>query len=312
MTDHGTYGNENRSFLKGLYRSEKPQIMMKLVADQNLPLPSKIDLREKFKIEIFDQGMTSSCTANALASAYSIMSCQKNKNCPIYLSRLFIYYNERKMINQENVDQGAYIHHGVKSMQQGACLEYLFPFDTNKLFISPDDQCYKEALKHTATSIEISSDYVNQFQIALSKNLPIVCGILVYDSFQSKQVGQTGIVPMPDTTKERLHGGHAVICIGMDSSSQMFTFQNSWSQAWGDKGIGYIPYAYINDQNLCSDCHIITDVEIDKSPAPTPYNPAPSPQPLPQPLYHMCQYPHPLPCPMHYKPFRPYNPYFPK
>jgi len=303
MTDHGTYGNENRSFLKGLYRSEKPQIMMKLVADQNLP--SKIDLREKFKIEIFDQGMTSSCTANALASAYSIMSCQKNKNCPIYLSRLFIYYNERKMINQENVDQGAYIHHGVKSMQQGACLEYLFPFDTNKLFISPDDQCYKEALKHTATSIEISSDYVNQFKISLSKNIPIVCGILVYESFKSKQVGQTGIVPMPNKN-EKLLGGHAICIIAFDQETKLFTFQNSWSSSWGSNGFGQISYDYINNPDLTADCHIITETEIDKSPHPMPYNPIPyHPPPIPSP--YMCQYPHYLPCPLHHNP---YNPYF--
>lgn len=300
--DHGIYGCENRSFLKDLYKAEKPRVLMKLIGD--VELPSIVDLRQNYKVNIYDQGKTSSCTAHALASAYAIMTCQQKKNnYPIYLSRLFIYYNERKITNHTNVDQGAYIKDGTQTLKKdGSCLESLFPFDANNVFTKPSDNCYSEALKHTCNSIEINVDYVNQFKIALSKNIPVICGIMVYDSFQSNEVAKNGNIPYPDTLKEKLLGGHAICIVGYDDSKKLFTFQNSWSPSWGDMGYGYLPYKYIDDQNLTADCHIITDTEIVKStPSPKPI-PQPFPQPYPQ--YINCPY-HPIPCPFHpiYPPF---------
>jgi len=36
--------------------------------------------------------------------------------------------------------------------------------------------------------------------------------------------------------------GHAVECIGFDDTKEIFIFQNSWGQKWGDKGYFYMPY----------------------------------------------------------------------
>jgi hypothetical protein len=130
---------------------------------------------------------------------------------------------------------------------------------------------------------------------------------MVYESFQTQTVAKTGVVPMPDIKKEKLIGGHAIALNGYDDEKKVFTFQNSWSQSWGDNGYGYIPYSFIDDSNLTADCHIITSCEIDKSPAPTP---TPTPQPQPPQPFPTCPYPHLLPCPFHsFNPYNPYNPY---
>lgn len=313
-TEHGEFGNENRKFLPSLYRSPKQQLMMKLYS--NDPLPSKVDFREKYKVQIYNQGSTNSCTANALGTAYAIRTIvDKKAHNPIYLSRLFIYYNERKKINQTNQDQGAFIKDGVKTLkEQGGCLESLYPFDITKVLATPPPNCYIEALNHTSESAEMDpSDYVNQFKIALSKDIPVICGVMVYQSFQTNEVGKTGIIPYPDINKEKLEGGHAICIIGYDDSKSMFIFQNSWDTVWGDQGYGYIPYSYIANPFLTADCHILTDTEIKKSnpiPIPTPPQPKPRPKPQPrpnpyypnpfQPIPHPFPYPHPYPFPYPY------------
>lgn len=306
ISEHGEYGNKNRCFLKSLFKSEKQKVMMRLYSDEQLP--KKIDLREKFKVQIYDQGKTQSCTANALTAAYAIRTCSQNKlNNPLYLSRLFIYYNERKMINQTNRDNGAYIKDGTKSLKDnGSCVEGLYPFDMKNLYCTPPSYCYDEALSHTTNSFEVdSSDYINQFKLALSNGIPIVVGVMVYDSFKSEETAKTGIVKLPNTKSEKLLGGHAICIIGYDDEHKHFIFQNSYSTTWGDKGYGYIPYDYLGDNNLTADCHVLTDVEIKKT-KPIPPTPPPSPQPY-QPMPQPYQ---PIPQPFPYQPFPPYQPHY--
>jgi C1A family cysteine protease len=63
---------------------------------------------------------------------------------------------------------------------------------------------------------------------------------------------------MPNTTKEQLLGGHAILLIGYDDKTKVFKFQNSWGVGWGDKGYGYIPYDYVLDNNLAFDLCTVT------------------------------------------------------
>ena len=226
--DFGQYGNKNRKFLSELYRCPQSQLQLKLYS--NDPIPTKVDLRENYKVQIYNQGATSSCTANALGAAYAIRSIVTNtSNNPVYLSRLFVYYNERKITNQTNQDKGAFIKDGVKTLkEQGGCLESLYSFDIKKVLATPPPECYTEALNHTANSAEMDpSDYVGQFKIALAKNMPVVAGIMVYSSFETDPVGKTGIIPYPDQTKEKLIGGHAICIIGYDDDTKLFLFQNN-------------------------------------------------------------------------------------
>jgi C1A family cysteine protease len=82
----------------------------------------------------------------------------------------------------------------------------------------------------------------------------------VYDSFETPEVAQTGIVPMPKDT-ERMLGGHAVMAVGYDEKKQYFFVRNSWGEAWGDRGYFYMPYAYLQNKYLSSDFWTIRDME---------------------------------------------------
>jgi len=87
---------------------------------------------------------------------------------------------------------------------------------------------------------------------------PIVIGILIYSSFESTNVFNYGVIPIPDINNEDLLGGHAVLLVGYDDKTKVFKFQNSWGVGWGDKGYGYIPYDYVLNNNLAFDLCTVT------------------------------------------------------
>jgi len=208
--------------------------------------PIKIDLRSKCP-PIYDQGQLGSCTANALCGAvqYEKMSLQG--------SRLFVYYNERMLENTIPYDAGAYLSDGVKTLQKyGVCPESEWPYDITKFAVKPPQKCYTDALLNTATKVANIQNTLSAMKNSLINGFPFVVGIAVYTSFESQAVANTGIVPMPKP-RERLLGGHAVMCVGYDDSKQLWIMRNSWGTNWGDKGYFYLPYAYLTNSSYSSD-----------------------------------------------------------
>jgi len=84
-------------------------------------------------------------------------------------------------------------------------------------------------------------------------------GFYVYDSFMSKNVSKTGIMPYPNTKREKLLGGHAVLLVGYNKTKKVFIVRNSWGTNWGDNGYFYMPFDVVNP-NMSSDYWIIKSV----------------------------------------------------
>ncbi|MCK5491938.1 MAG: hypothetical protein KAJ14_02370, partial [Candidatus Omnitrophica bacterium] len=60
---------------------------------------------------------------------------------------------------------------------------------------------------------------------------------------------KTGLVPMPKKNEAAL-GGHAICPVGYDDKKKLVKFKNSWAEKWGQKGYGFLPYAYIEQYML--------------------------------------------------------------
>jgi C1A family cysteine protease len=73
---------------------------------------------------------------------------------------------------------------------------------------------------------------------------PITVGFQVYESFESQQVADTGIMPVPAPNERRL-GGHEVLCLGYDRAQQLALIENSWGDVWGQRGYFWMPFAVI-------------------------------------------------------------------
>jgi C1A family cysteine protease len=201
-------------------------------------LPPFVDLRSGMPA-VYDQGSLGSCTANAIAGAFEYDMSPEKRFIP---SRLFIYYNERTRENSIYQDSGARIVDGIKSIEeQGVCPEEEWPYIEEKFEEKPPEQCYNEATKYRALSAFKVND-LNHIKCALCHGLPVVMGVQVYESFENASGGH---IPLPDTSREKLLGGHAILAVGYDESQKCVFFRNSWGVAWGDRGYGTLPYDFI-------------------------------------------------------------------
>lgn len=217
-------------------------------------LPPMVDLRPTCPA-VYDQGALGSCTANAIAGqCHFDMIRQKKKNNWIP-SRLFIYYNERMMEDSIPYDAGANLRDGIKSLNTwGFAPEHMWAYDISKFAEQPPVNVYTQALRERVKLKDygaVSQDLVSM-KTAIASSYPIVIGFTVYESFESQEVAQTGIVPMPGAG-EQILGGHAVLIVGYDDSKSMFIVRNSWGSSWGQQGYFMMPYAYFTNPNLAGD-----------------------------------------------------------
>ena len=224
-------------------------------------LPTKVDLRANDS-EIFDQGHLGSCTGNATAGAY--MFNLKKQNEEFFTpSRLFIYYNGRKALGTIKQDSGAMLRDCIKSVNtDGVCSESTWPYDITQFSKKPIRKCYREARKHQSVTYSRVPRTLDSFKSCLASGLPFVFGFAVYESFMTREMARTGMMPWP-SKEEKSYGGHAVCCVGYDDTIEggKFIVRNSWGNKWGDKGYFYMPYEYLTSNGLADDFWVIQTVE---------------------------------------------------
>jgi C1A family cysteine protease len=221
-------------------------------------MPTRVDLRDQLS-PIDDQGALNSCTGFAIVGLAEFQA-KKSKSRPfIELSPSFIYKLELLAEGNVGEDTGARIRTGMNILlDHGTCPESEHPY------LTPAEQANGERVHQwlstmpTADDMQKAAPYrvhtikpvddLADFKAALAKGHPVVFGMMCAKSFESDAVKKTGIVPVPDPAVEPLIGGHAIMAIGYDEAKQQIIFRNSYSPAWGDKGYGYLPYAYFKKE----------------------------------------------------------------
>lgn len=223
-------------------------------------LPRSVDLRKQCP-PVYNQGQLGSCTANAIGGAIQFDRLKQKLRPDFIPSRLFIYYNERVIEHSVASDSGAQIRDGIKTVaKQGVCPETEWPYDIQKFTIKPTSSCYQDAKKYQAVQYQRVPQMLNQFKGCLASGYPFVFGFSVYDAFESEAVAKTGVLSLPGP-KEKLIGGHAVVCVGYNDTKQVFIVRNSWGSGWGMKGYFTMPYAYLTDSNLADDIWTVRVIE---------------------------------------------------
>ncbi|WP_409345487.1 C1 family peptidase [Paenibacillus sp. MBLB4367] len=210
-------------------------------------LPKRIDLRP-YCSEVVDQEELGSCTANAIVSGlreYMEMRSLAESGDFRRLSRLFLYWHERRLEGTINQDAGATIRSGMKVLHTiGVCPEDDYPYDISRFREQPSVKAEEEAAAYRIDGYRRIIGLAG-LKAALAEGKPAVVGFLVYESFESERTARTGKLKMPDVLREQVLGGHAVLAVGYRDGlmgSGAVIIRNSWGPDWGDKGYCYFPY----------------------------------------------------------------------
>lgn len=229
------------------------------VAAQEMPQFVAHDVSQ---IPVLNQGQQGSCTGHGTAGVV-MFDQQKQGETVVVPSREFIYWNARNYEGTANEDSGAQVRDAVKVVAKlGVCPDTDFPYNDQVYNVQPPQSAYEAATKQEAIVYEaIQYPHLNQ---ALASGFPFVFGFTVFESFETQQVAETGIVPIPQRGEQVL-GGHCVWCWGYNDSytetnagipPRTKAIRNSWGEEWGDKGNFYLPQAYF-DLGLCSDFWVV-------------------------------------------------------
>lgn len=222
-----------------------------------------LDLRkDRAMPPVWNQSQLGSCTAHAVGVCYAWASKKSKAHRRSFdPSRLWIYYQERVVEGTVNEDAGAMIRDGFKVCAKvGVAPERLWPYEIGKFTEQPPKAAATNALRHQSLVYRAVSQDLTSIKAALVSGYPVAIGFTVYESFESVEVANTGIVPMP-LAQEAMLGGHAVALCGFHEGTQRFIVRNSWGTDWGQAGYFEMPYAYLLDPNLSDDFWIVTLTE---------------------------------------------------
>lgn len=225
-------------------------------------LPRKTDLRA-WCSPIEDQGALGSCTAHAgvgLVEYFERRAFGKHLDA----SRLFLYKVTRKLMHC-NGDTGAFLRSTAHAMAVfGVPPEEFWPYVPADFDREPSAFCYAFAQSYQAINYyrldppampPTRAALLKQIKTSLAAGLPLMFGFSVYSSY--RQADSTGKIPWP-VAGEKLLGGHAVDAVGYDDTLKMkntgprgkettgaLLIRNSWGEAWGEAGYGWLPYEYV-------------------------------------------------------------------
>lgn len=214
-----------------------------------LSLPFSVDLSSKCS-PVVNQGPLGSCTANAIASGLREFMMLKAGQPLTRLSRLFLYYEERKDEGTVTEDSGAQIKDGMAILHDhGVCQESDWPYDVTKFKLPPPPNAYTDATKFKVNSYFAVRNNMNEVKSCLAQGYPVVIGMEVFKQFESPEAASTGIIRVPARNESPL-GGHAVLLTGYQDNPTWkgggyFIVRNSWGSDWGLKGYFKVSFQYM-------------------------------------------------------------------
>ena len=241
------------------YKSKTPDDAKQFESSLTEELPPSVDLRPHLT-PVEDQGDTNSCVANATAGAFEYL-IKQHTGTNYDVSRMFIYYNARKLEDDDIEDEGTAIHDAVDSLKKyGVCAEKTWPFDINRVNAKPHANAYDEADEAMVDQLEQVSTDLDTWRQCLAEGRPIIFGTVLFDSFDKARKGKVPLPTEKETTRGK-HGRHAMLCVGYSDADELFIVRNSWGTKWGDNGYCYITYEYLmNDDYNSGDSWVIRHV----------------------------------------------------
>lgn len=205
-------------------------------------LPEQVDFRS-WCSPVENQGTLGSCTANAAVGALEYLRSRRNYD-PCDYSRLFVYFNTRRLRGDTTNDSGAMIAECMAALlAYGAPPEQIWPYsDTDRWMEQPAAVIYEKAKIDMALQYsQLRGDAA--ILSALAQGFPVCFGIFLPEKAyaSASQSGQIAYLSASDWQAQTV-GGHAMLLVGYDLLRNHYIVRNSWGGDYGDQGYLYISF----------------------------------------------------------------------
>ena len=216
--------------------------------------PSQVDLRE-FCLPVEDQQTLHSSTAHACVGLVQYFERRAHGKI-LEPSRLFLYKTSRLLWHRTG-DIGANLRTTLKAMLRfGIPPEQYWPYEIARFDDEPGPFLYSfredfQAIRYVRLDARNSTgrETLELVKSYLAAGFPSMFGFPVPSSLSLD--ADIPYRPLFDSVR----GGQAVVAVGYDdnrirSTKGALLIRNSWGQSWGDNGYGWLPYAYVEEQQV--------------------------------------------------------------
>lgn len=165
-------------------------------------------------------------------------------NKPMHFSRLFLYYNTRKLQGRVG-EKGAELTSTINSLSQfGVCPDICWPLRRSLVDKEPNARAYAEAMQYRLASYDQIYNY--DYKRYINNGFPVIIGMFTGRKFWtlSGPITEQGYKPI-NNVDNRQSKGHAMVVIGYSDNLNggSWIIANSLGPRWGDKGYAAIPYS---------------------------------------------------------------------
>lgn len=211
---------------------------------------SFIDLSKQFPEQPWNQGNLGSCVAHGGAACVDFARVRSGLKPLRRPSRLFLYYTARVRAGYPiNEDTGLQIRDVFKAVaKDGAPPEKDWYYEVSRFAEKPPAKAYEDASHDLAVAYGLVHE--NDVDNVIRSTYPVAFGFTVYESFESAETLRTGIVPIPDKSRERVLGGHCMVFVSTVIDGSLIggvpgvlyrKARNSWGTECGDpKSPGHV------------------------------------------------------------------------
>lgn len=215
-------------------------------------LPAAVDLRAGCS-PVANQGQFGSCTSFATIKGLEEFLLKKAHRF-VPQAPAFLWYQSRRQVGKKAEDTGVPTEFAMKMLDAyGSLPEAEFPYleeskqkdETARLaFLTrqPDADQVEAAKKNRIVTGLKTVTKLSAIRNSLAEGMPVVVAMMVFDSIG--KTGKDGLLPMPKKG-DKMVGGHAVLCVGYDTTKRVLIIRNSWGAGWADGGYFYMPYEYL-------------------------------------------------------------------
>lgn len=201
------------------------------------------------------QGELGACTSFAITSIYEYI-LNRTTGKATDLSEGFVFYHTN--VKSNKIDKGSTYKDVIDVMSHnGICDEDLYPYE-KVLTDTPSEEAEVKAKEHIlvkAMNVRVTHKDITS---AISEGYPVAISLKVFESFSSEY---KGLISLP--TEEEISAGksynHAMVVCGYDEDRKLYKVRNSWGEKFGDKGYCYVPFDYIDNEDLNPFCCIVVE-----------------------------------------------------